>query len=351
MNRSPEEWIGVNVTTSLLRVALSGRGRWAPSWLVHAIGAAAADLTWWRRGTSVAQLEETLARVEPGASRARVRALSRAGMRSYLRYWCGLVTVPRLGPEALETSVHARGLQPLADELAAGRGAVVALGHLGSWDHVGTWAATTLAPVTTVAERLGSPGLFEAFTDARARAGITALPLDDASTPAALRRALKEGHAVALLADRDLTGSGIEVELLGSRARFAPGPATLAVTGGARLFFAGCTYRRRPTPWWTLSPWRRWVLDLEVTEVSAAVPDAAVPDGAAVGGTSVGGIAAGGTRRAARAAAVASATQACADALGAVVREHPQDWHVLQPVFLDEEAAVALRAPSQQAPP
>lgn len=328
----------MNLAAWALRLALSGRGRWVPAPLVHAVGAGAAELTWRRRGPGVVQLEATLARVEPGASPARLRALSRAGLRSYLRYWCGLLTVPRLGRGALVASVTTGGVEPLAAELAAGRGVVVALGHLGSWDHLGTWAAATLAPVTTVAERLGSPGLFEAFTGARARAGITALPLDDPSTPGRLRAALRGGHLVALLADRDLTGSGLGVDLLGSRARFAPGPATLAVTSGARLFFAGCTYRRRPAPWWTLAPWRRWGLHVEVTPVSAALGGAA------------GRPVQAGARRTARAAAVAGATQACADALGETVRGHPQDWHVLQPVFLDEDAAVAVSPRSEQPP-
>lgn len=329
----------MNLAASALRLALSGRTRWLPAPLVHAVGAGAAELTWRRRGPGVVQLEATLARVEPGASPARLRALSRAGLRSYLRYWSGLITVPRLGRGALVASVSTGGVEPLAAELATGRGVVVALGHLGSWDHLGTWAAATLAPVTTVAERLGSPGLFEAFTDARARAGITALALDDPSTPARLRRALRDGHLVALLADRDLTGTGLDVDLLGSRARFAPGPATLAVTSGALLFFAGCTYRRRPAPWWTASPWRRWGLHVEVTPVSAALEEAAADRPVEPG-----------SRRAARAAAIAGATQACADALGAAVRGHPQDWHVLQPVFLDEDAAVALHQPSEQPP-
>ncbi len=330
----------MTLAARFLRLALSGRARWVPAPLVHALGAGAAELVWRRRGPGVVQLEATLSRVEPGASPARLRALSRAGLRSYLRYWCGLLTVPRLRRSALVASVSAGGVEPLAAELAAGRGVVVALGHLGSWDHLGAWAAATLAPVTTVAERPGAPGLFEAFTDARARAGITALPLDDPSTPGRLRRALHDGHLVALLADRDLTGSGLDVDLLGSPARFAPGPATLAVTGGTRLFFAGCTYRRRPTPWWTPAPWRRWGLHVEVVAVSTEVLHGAAADGPLGPGT----------RRAARAAAVAAATQACADALGEAVRAHPQDWHVLQPVFLDEDAAPALRRASGRAP-
>ncbi len=326
----------MSVAASALRLVLSGALARVPPAVVHGAGALAADLVWRRRGARVVQLESTLSRAVPGATPARLRALSREGLRSYARYWCGMVTVPRLGRGPLLASVDAHGLEPLAAELAAGRGVVVALGHLGSWDHLGAWAAAALAPVTTVAERTEDPGLFEAFASARSRAGITALPLDDPATALALRRALRGGHLVALLADRDLTGSGVKVDLLGSRAAFARGPATLALAGGARLFFAGCTYRRLPSPWWTFSPWRRWALDVRITEVSVPPPHDAEP---------------GASRRAAREAAVVAATQGCADALGASVRERPGDWHVLQPVFLDDVDAGARRSPAGRPAP
>ena len=324
----------------LLRAVARARARWPaavlalaphlPAPLVHGLGALAADLAWRRRGGGVRQLEATLARALPAAetgphppSPAAVRRASRAAMRSYARYWCDAVALPGWSRERLAASVEATGLEPLAAELAAGRGVVVFLGHLGSWDQLGAWAAATLAPVVTVAERLERPELFEAFTAARARVGITALPLDRSGTSAALLRAVRAGAMVALLGDRDLAGSGVAVDLLGERAAFAPGPAAVALSTGARLFSAACTYQwLAPRWWWAWSPRRRWGLAVDVREV--AVP--------AVAG-------AGAQRRAARTGAVRAATQACADHVGAAVRQRPQDWHVLQPVFSADVAA------------
>lgn len=292
-----------------------------PAPLLHGLGALVADLGAGRRGPGVRQLEATLARAVPSAvartSPAVPRSLVRASLRSYARYWCDAVALSGWSRERVATSVSATGLEPLAGELSAGRGVVVFLGHLGSWDQLGAWAAATLAPVVTVAERLEPPALFEAFTAARARVGITALPLDDPGTSAALLRAVRAGAMVALLGDRDLAGSGVEVALLGERAAFAPGPATVALASGARLFSAACTYRwLAPRWWWAWSPRRRWALAVDVREV--VVP--------ALVGT-------GAQRRTARAEAVRSATQACADHVGDAVRATPQDWHVLQPLF------------------
>ena len=333
--------------TDLRRALSRARARWLvaslavaphlPAPLVHGVGALAADLAWRRRGGGVRQLETTLVRALPVAAAAgphpgpgaAVRSASRAAMRSYARYWCDAVALPGWSRERLAASVHATGLEPLAAELAAGRGVVVFLGHLGSWDQLGAWAAATLAPVVTVAERLEPFELFEAFTAARARVGITALPLDHAGTSAALVRAARAGRMVALLGDRDLAGSGVEVDLLGESARLAPGPAAVALSTGTRLFSAACTYRwLAPRWWWAWSPRRRWGLAVDVREVELPT----------VAGT-------GAPRRAAREQAVRAATQACADHVGAAVRARPQDWHVLQPVFAADVAAARAFEP------
>lgn len=300
-----------------------------PAPLLHGVGALVADLAAARRGSAVRQLEATLARAVTSPSPTVPRRAVRAALRSYARYWCDAVALPAWSRERVATSVRATGLEPLAAELAAGRGVVVFLGHLGSWDQLGAWAAATLAPVVTVAERLEPPALFDAFTAARARMGITALPLDDPGTSAALLRAARAGKMVALLGDRDLAGSGVEVRLLGEHASFAPGPATVAMASGARLFSAACTYRwLAPRWWWAWSPRRRWALAVDVREVG-------VP---ALVGT-------GDQRRAARVEAVRAATQACADHVGDAVRATPQDWHVLQPLFTADVEAAAVAVP------
>jgi phosphatidylinositol dimannoside acyltransferase len=57
-----------------------------------------ADILWRRQGKGVQQLEANLRRVVPGATGKQLRELSRAGMRSYLRYFMEafrLLVMPR----------------------------------------------------------------------------------------------------------------------------------------------------------------------------------------------------------------------------------------------------------------
>ena len=71
------------------------------------------------------------------------------------------------------------------------------------------------------------------------------IPLTGAGNPLGpLRAALKRGRLVCLLADRDLTGSGVEVDLLGEPARLPGGPAALARMTGAPLVAASLTLPR-----------------------------------------------------------------------------------------------------------
>lgn len=271
-----------------------------------------ADAAWARRGAGVRRLEANLRRARPGLGPRALRRLSRAGMRSYLRYWCDSFRLPDWDERRIVETVRAVGDGPVREALAGGRGVVMFLGHLGNWDHAGAWSTLRLAPVTTVAERLRPERLFDRFVAFRQRLGMTVVPLDD---PAAFRRlggALREGGFVPLLADRDLTAGGAQVTFLGEPARMAVGPAALAVQTGAALHPVGIHYERLDRA----RSRARWGL---VVTWYDEVPVPVAP--------------AGGSRSAQTRARVAAMTQSCADALAGAVREHPQDWHVLQPVF------------------
>lgn len=279
-----------------------------PEPAARALFGVVADAAWWRRGRGVRQLEANLARVRPGADAAELRRRSRAGMRSYLRYWCDAFAMSGWSRERLVAAVRFEGAERLRAALDAGRGAVVFLGHCGNWDHLGAWAATELRPVTTVAERLEPAELYDAFVAYRTSLGIRVLPHVGGGGSGELLRALRDGGLVPLLADRDLTGRGIDVLLFGEPARVASGPASLALASGAPLFTVTCHVERAAgVPRWRLAH-----------TLVAAVHEVPVPDAAALGG---------------RAGQVRAMTQACVDHLARDIAEHPSDWHMLQRVF------------------
>jgi lauroyl/myristoyl acyltransferase len=262
-----------------------------------------ADVLWRRDGKSVQRMRTNYATVRPELGAAGLDTLLRAGVRSYLRYWCDAFRLPDRSVEDLVQAVRAVGDKPVRACLESGTSAVIFLGHLGNWDVGGAWSTTQLAPVTTVAERLKPEELFDEFVAFRERLGMRIIPLTGGSDVfRELITACRSGALVALLADRDLTNGGIEVDLCGQRARMAVGPAALAVSTGAALY--PCMIHYEPHP-----QGRGWQTVLTFHD-AVEQPTS-------------------GTSR----EKIQVMTQACADVLTEAIRGHTQDWHMMQRVF------------------
>jgi KDO2-lipid IV(A) lauroyltransferase len=275
-----------------------------------------AQFAWLRQGRGVRQLELNLARIVPDATPFRLKSLTRKGMHSYMRYWCDAFRLADWTPDRILATCRAENDEPVRRALEEGRGVVMALGHSGNWDHAGAWSTLAMAPVTTVAERLRPEELFQRFLHFRTRLGMEILPLTGSGDLfGTLVRRLRKGGFVPLLADRDLTATGVPVTLFGETARMAAGPASLALVTGAALHPVSIHYERLPPG----SP-ARW--GTVVTFHPEVVPP----------------------RDGNRAEKIGAMTQACADALAAGIAAHPEDWHMLQRVFVADLVPVAPAA-------
>ena len=204
-------------------------------WVFHQAG----DIAWRRQGHGVEVLEANLRRViGPEATGKELRALSRAAMSSYARYWFEVFRLPVISSERLLTGMgFVPGEAEVHAALAAGRGVVLALPHMGNWDQAGAWIIATGVPrFTTVAERLEPESLARRFFAFREGLGFEVLPATgEVSRFGTLARRLRDGGLVCLPADRDVTGSGIKVEFFGEQALMMGGSAALAVQTGAAL--------------------------------------------------------------------------------------------------------------------
>jgi KDO2-lipid IV(A) lauroyltransferase len=266
--------------------------RWLPEPAARSVFDRIADQVHRRDGRSVQRLRANLARTVPAE---RLDATTREGVRSYLRYWCESFRLPSWDVDDLVRRTRVVGEERLRGPQEAGRGVVAALPHMGNWDWAGAWACATGMPLTTVAERLEPARLFDEFVDFRRGLGMEILPLTGGPPP--MRRladAVGEGRLVCLLADRDLSRGGVEVRLLGEAARMPRGPAVLARDTGVDLVPVTLAYRGA---------------DLELT-MHEPVPHAPGDDG------------------------IAAMMQGVADAFSRGIAADPQDWHMMQKVFV-----------------
>lgn len=275
----------------------------------------AADRTTARGGGSVQRLRANYGRVRPELTGAQLDDLTAKGVRAALRYYVEAFRLPSLRGSDVDRLVRWEGAMPeLRGELAAGRPVVCFLGHTGNWDLAGVWCARHLGPVVTVAERLEPEEMFRAFLDYRERLGMRILPAQK-GTFEQLRTQLATGEPVVmpLLADRDLSATGVEVDLCGHPARMAAGPAALAVESGYRLYPVTLRHERVG---------REWGMVITIHD-AVATPPPGSPQ------------------------AVEQVTRACAEAFGRAITQHTQDWHMMQRVFVDDLAADGLAHPEE----
>lgn len=226
--------------------------------------------------------------------------LVRDALRSYARYW---VEAFRLTSKTRRQHLDGffmvpEDYEPFKKIIAEGNGVVLALPHVANWDAAAAWVVAHGWQMITVAERLRPEAVYAQFLAYREAIGMRVLPLTggDRAPLDVLAEHLQRGWVVPLLADRDLSRSGVEVDFFGARAKMPAGPAILAIRTGAPLYAADLWYeadrvmaRLRP-----ITPYTEGPLDERVRRT----------------------------------------TQRIADAFAEGIAEHPQDWHMLQKLWL-----------------
>jgi phosphatidylinositol dimannoside acyltransferase len=215
--------------------------RWLPEETAYRLAYKTADFLVKRNGKSVQRLRTNLARTQPDITALNLDLLVVDAMRSYMRYWCDTFRFPDWSSQRVAQTVSVTNEHLLLDAIATKTGVIVALPHAGNWDHAGAYFCQKGVRLVTVAERLKPEKLFLKFLSYRESMGMEVLPLDGRVLETLADR-LREGALVALVADRDLSRSGIDVDFFGSPARMPAGPALLAIRTEAPLITAFVSY-------------------------------------------------------------------------------------------------------------
>jgi phosphatidylinositol dimannoside acyltransferase len=215
--------------------------RWLPESTAYKLAYRVSDFLVKRNGKSVQRLRSNLSRTQPGMTSLDLDLLVIEAMRSYMRYWCDTFRLPDWSKERIIKTTSVTNEHLLTDAIAAGTGVIVAVPHAGNWDHAGAYFCAKGIRLVTVAERLKPEKLFLKFLAYRQAMGMEVLPLDG-RVLSTLEERLNEGALVALVSDRDLSRSGIEVDFFGGTARMPAGPALLALRTNAPLITAFVSY-------------------------------------------------------------------------------------------------------------
>lgn len=225
-----------------------------------------------------------------------VRQATQEAFRLYARYWYDTFHVRALSDEEILRRTRFEGLEHVAAALGKGRGCVAVIPHTGNWDVAGRWLRIAGYQVVAVAEVLRPRRLTDLFVRHRRALGMEIVPLEPGTgVGRRLASLLAENRIVALVADRDLTGRGVEVEMFGAPRRLPTGPATLAISTGAPLLVCSSAT--------TEEGWAFRVEPLEIERTGDLRTDVAV------------------------------VTRAIAERFERQIAANPPDWHVFQPAW------------------
>jgi phosphatidylinositol dimannoside acyltransferase len=222
-------------------------------------------------------------------SKSNSRRHARRVFRSYGRYWAETLWARPRRIAEVDASLEIVGLEHLRAAAHGGKGAIIALPHLGNWEPAALSGQRAGIEILAVAERLRNRLLTNWFTSLRSQFGIT-IVLAGRGSMKKIEEGIARGAAVSLLCDRDLSGRGIKTEFFGEETTLPAGPAALALRTGAPLLLAASYF----TPTGHHLVLQRLDLPPEATEVEEV-------------------------------------TRLIATGLEHLIRQAPEQWHLLQP--------------------
>ncbi|HEX3605629.1 MAG TPA: lysophospholipid acyltransferase family protein [Candidatus Dormibacteraeota bacterium] len=173
-------------------------------------------------------------RLDPGIDEREARRRARRSYREYGRTVVDFLWGIDLDAATVTRCTHLHGLEDLLAVRDAGRGAIIVLGHFGSWDMCANVAAVHGIPLSTVMSPVGPPAITDLVIWARESNQLEVFTPERAAR--GLVRALRRGRFVCLLCDIPGGGPTVVVDYCGGPVAFTTAPAVLARVTGAPIF-------------------------------------------------------------------------------------------------------------------
>jgi KDO2-lipid IV(A) lauroyltransferase len=257
------------------------------------------DRIYKKNGKGIKRLRGNYGRVMPEYSSQKLEELTKLGMRSYLRYWFDTFRLSKWSKNRIISTTQVIRENLLRDPIQSKQGCIVALPHAGNWDHAAAYFCSTGITLTAVVEKLKPEAIFKKFLAYRESIGIEAISHKEKTIPILTER-LQAGKLIALVADRDMSRNGIEVNFFGKTSKMPSGPAILAIKTGAPLITAYVRYTSG---------------GIEIIFDETLKP----------------------TNSGSEEEQIKIITQSMADNFAKRIKENPVDWHMLQRIWVDEE--------------
>lgn len=171
----------------------------------------------------------------PDASGRAIRRAAHEVFRNATRYYADMLHLPYMDPHRfLSEQLTLEGIEYLEQAREAGRGAVMVSAHFGNPEIASQGLAAAGYPIFSITEPLVPRELSDFMHWLRSQHGHEFRALGFGAVKEAIKR-LRTGGVVAILLDRDVTGSGVPMQFFGAETRIPLGAVALAMRTGAEL--------------------------------------------------------------------------------------------------------------------
>ena len=275
-----------------------------PRGAVLPIAAAAGNAAYDLSGSKQALIHTNLGHaMDLPADDPRVARAARAAFRNYAKYLVDVMRFPSLTDADAERLVAIENVDILEEARAGGTGVLVCTVHVGGMDMIGPGLKRAGEQLHVVADDTTYGRLYDHLKRVRAAHGFELIGWRNLR---GLFKVLRSGGNLVLFCDGGYRAGDVPVEFLGQATTFPAGPATLSARSGAPM-----------VPVWA----QRTATDTFVARGLPMIHAASDEP-----------------------AEIHRATQALADALGAVVAEDPAQWYMFRPVWPQTDADRAAAA-------
>jgi lauroyl/myristoyl acyltransferase len=252
----------------------------------------------------VAGLVENLRRVFPEYSEDEIIDLMQRNAKNYGKFWVDLFKMPHLKLDYRRSLARIEGLENLDRVLARGKGCIVVTIHMGGWEGCAAlWGSLDQYRSALIAEVLEPPALWRRLLELRQSSGVEIIPLGR-TAPRTIIRRLQENWIVAGAIDRDILGSGKPYQFFGATAAIPSGLVDVAQRTGAGLLPI-ITLREPDDTYRFVGMEPLWV-----------GPEAGAVD---------------------------AAMEKLLRIFEECIRQHPDQWHVMEPIWTQARPGVAAR--------
>ncbi|MCL5257109.1 MAG: lipid A biosynthesis acyltransferase [Chloroflexi bacterium] len=205
-----------------------------PESLAHLLCALAGDVAFAISRPARSNVMANIRHVIPAANPGTIKRTCRLVFRNTVENYYDLLRLPSMTRQKFAASATVHGLENMQIALEKGKGAIMLSIHMGNFNVVAQTPVVHAMPTSIIAENIQPETLYRLVNGMRESMGMQMIPQDGHHVSKAYK-VLRRNEVLGMMGDRDIAGTGVEVEFFGETTSLPAGPVALALRSGAAI--------------------------------------------------------------------------------------------------------------------